>query len=382
MAKKYKYEVKQETLDSIKEEMKKVLSYYSRKTDKALDDILKEWIRVKQPLLDIFSKHPNWNPDKLMIQFDTDFSRNLDTSVICYFADKICRYARIKHAVDYQHQLPYSENKAIWFLSCIRSQYFDDSMNYQIDTLNRSNDNFKIRNNMKASKAIGKICNVLEWDKMPDYNKEYAKVCDALNPIKVLRHTCISLNPIDFLLMSNGNSWRSCHTINTHGYSAGCYSSGTISYMLDACSFVFYTVDSEFDGIDIELEPKLQRQIFGYKNNVIFQSRLYPQSCDYGAADLYKDIREVIEKVISDCLDIPNLWIKKKECDVLCYVKKGGKSTAYPDFKYQRGIVAVSVHKLQENEKTKLVMMGRQPMCIRCGKKHSVRGSLYCSDCN
>ena len=376
------YKIKPETLDSLKNEMKKVLDCYPEKTDAALDCILKEWIRVKQPLLDIFSKHPNWNQDKLMIQFDTDFSRDFDLNAISAFSDKIKCYALAKRNVSSQYQLPYPENKAIWFLNSIRSQYFDESMDYYINGLNRTYDNFKIRNNMKASKAIGKICNELEWDKMPNYNKEYAKLCDALNPIKVLRHTCISLNPIDFLLMSNGNSWKSCHIIETENYDAGCCSSGTISYMLDACSFLFYTVDSEFNGTDIELEPKIQRQVFGYKENTIFQSRLYPQDCDYGANDLYKDIREVVEKVISDCLDIPNIWIKKKQNEIRQYVRKGNDSTAYPDFRHLMGMATVSVHKSQENNTRKLVMMGRKPMCIHCGSKHTVRGSLYCSDCN
>lgn len=378
------YTIEQTVLDSIKKEMKTVLSRYEGKTDEALDSILKAWFKAKRPLLEMFSKHPNWNPEKLMIQFDADYSREFNFDAITIFRNYLIECLHKKHHTHYFSDLPFDERKVLNFTNQVRSQFFDSNMDYIINDLNRVNDNFKIRNNMKSSKAIGKICSTLGWDKFTDYNKEYAKLCDGLNPIKVKRHTVISLNPIDFLLMSNGNSWNSCHRIRYKSMNAGCFSSGTISYMLDTSSFVFYTVDASFNGKDIELEKKLQRQIFGYKTNVILQSRLYPQNLDCGSKDLYKDIREIVQKVISDCLEIPNLWVKTKNTEIHKYVRKTSRSTAYPDYKYQSDICNVSIHKtaFEEPEKLKLVMMGRQPICIKCGKKHSHTDELYCRNCS
>ena len=342
------YTIKQEVYDNIKSEMKSVLSRYRMKTDEALDTILKKWLKAKTPLLEMFSKHPNWNPEKLMIQFDLDYTREFNKRAITSFQEYIGKYARMKYCCSWNSDLPRDQREALYFLGrAISSQFFDSSMDWYIADLNRYNDNFKIRNNMKASKAIGKIANVLEWDKFPDYNKEYAALCDAINPIKVKRHTCISLNPIDFLLMSNGNSWTSCHRIKYQDKDAGCYNSGTISYMIDTSSFLFYTVDASFDGKDIELEPKLQRQVFGYKPNVLLQSRLYPQDLDRGAEELYKDIREIIQKIIADCSDIPNLWVKTNNHDMNNYVRKTSGATAYPDYcNYaSREVCTVTVHK-------------------------------------
>ena len=42
------------------------------------------------------------------------------------------------------------------------------------------------------------------------YDK-FAKYADSINPIKVKRHTVLSVHPIDYYTMSFGNSWTSCH---------------------------------------------------------------------------------------------------------------------------------------------------------------------------
>lgn len=376
------YEVSKEVLENLKKEMKKVLTNYYYKKDNALDNILKAWLRGKKPLINLFSKHPNWNPEKLMIQFDADYLREFNKDAIYKFSDFIKPILLSKYKVTYVMQLPDCEKEALYFLSKINYQFFDSNMDCFIRDLNETNDAFKIRNNMKASKAIGKISNVLGWDKFKGFNKAYADLCDALNPIKTVRHTCLSLNPIDFLLMSNGNSWSSCHSIRYSGKSAGCYSSGTISYMLDACSFVFYTVDASFNGKDIELEKKLQRQMFGYKPNMILQSRLYPQGNDYGSKDLYDDIRQIVQKVISDCANIPNLWVKTKHEDIQSYVKQPVAATAYPDFEHFSNC-NVSIHKsmIDNKDKLKKIVMARQPICIHCGKKHKNTDDLYCPKC-
>lgn len=383
--KKQHYQVKPETLDNIKKEMRQVLYKYFYKTNTALDEILRVWLKSKQPLLDILSKHPNWNHDKLMVQFDTDYSREFNTGAITEFKGYLIDKAIKKRNVKYTYQLPTDEHEALSFLSGIKTQFFeeDDYIVNKINNLNRYNDEFKLRPNMKSSKAIGKICNVLKFNEFENYNREYAKLCDALNPIKVIRHTCISLNPVDFLLMSNGNSWTSCHGINYGKRGEGCYSSGTMSYMLDPVSFIFYTVDASFNGTDIEFEEKVQRQIFGYKDYVLLQSRLYPQKMDINGRDVYKDIREVVQKIISDCLEIPNLWLKTNNHRISKYVKKGSKSTAYPDFRYFDNICSVSIHKSIEEQKDhlKAFSIGRQPICVRCGERHARANSLYCRKC-
>lgn len=175
------------------------------------------------------------------------------------------------------------------------------------------------------------------------YEKEYASYSDAINPIKVRRHTVISLNPIDYLTMSFGNSWSSCHTIdrgnlrrikaqNHTSTFRGMCCGGCLSYMLDSCSAVVYTVDSEYKGDHLELEPKINRNMIHFHNGIMIQGRMYPQSFDYGAEDLYEQFRNIEEKVIADCIGTPNLWKYKGGTGECRNVISGTKGNNYEDY--------------------------------------------------
>lgn len=340
-------------------------------TKNAVNKIVDTWFERKNRLIDILSKHPNWNPEKFLIQFDQDYSREICTEEVHKFANWLFR------------ELSYEDREAkarvIDFIYGIEEQFFDHSMDDVIAEINKYNEAYHLRNNMKSSKAIGKICKEEGWDKIEDYNKRYAALCDCLNPIKVKRHTCISLNPVDFLYMSNGTSWNSCHDIRQDDGEPGCYSGGTISYMLDENSFLFYTVDSDFDGNSIEYAPKLQREIFGYRDFVLFQSRLYPQSNDCGAAQIYKDIREIIQKVVSDCIGENNLWDTNRK-DVSEIVSKGKHASCYPD--WERGCPGAEhchISKLRGKEEyCKEMILGAEPICINCGGYNHDHETITC----
>lgn len=347
-----------------------------------LKTIVSECLNEKRNLIEVLSKHPNWNPEKLMIQFDTDIERRINTDEIYNFTYWIARTLNIdKHP---WHSKRTREAEILCFIDRIKEQFFNEFMKNDIDNVNALNENFKLRTNMKASKAIGKICREEGWDKLEGYNKKYAALCDALNPLKVKRHTVISVNPVDYLLMSNGNSWESCHYIGGWKGDSGCYSSGTISYMLDPHSFVFYTVDASYDGNEIERAPKMQRQIFGYNDEVLVQLRLYPQSNDCGAEAVYDDIRAIVQKVIADCLGKSNLWIKSKN-DIRDVVEHGYGATCYPDWKPGcPGAEHCCVSTLKERvngKENRHIIFGAEPICIHCGERHRYEENIECDDC-
>jgi len=349
----------------------------------ALNRILDAWNTAKNPLIELLSKHPLWNPERLMIQFDADFEREICTEEVRYFVswlrDKVNGYWTYGWDNDQTNEY-YICN----FIEGIHTQFFDESMRVEIEHINSLNENFKLRTNMKSSKAIRKICVEMGWDKLEDFNKRYSALADCLNPIRVKRHTCISVNPLDYLLMSNGTSWNSCHDIGESG-DYGCYSSGTVSYMLDEHSFIFYTVDASYDGDCIEREPKVQRAVFAYNDEVLLQSRLYPQSNDCGAEQIYTDIREIVQKVIADCLGKPNLWIKSHN-DIQSVVRKGYGATCYPDFKSGNpGAEHCTLSTLKEREKGKEdrhIVLGAQPICIECGSYHCENENINCCNGN
>ena len=365
-------------MQELKQKWQQVL--YNRNydyTEYATEEIFSQFLERKGKLIELFSKHPKWNPEKLMIQFDTTIERKIDTSTIRRFIT-IFLDSEIKKqlGLELYQALPIKEQKITDFIFNIETQFFSPDMDKFIEEVNEQNKNFMLRNNMKSSKAIGKICREMGWDKFENYNKEYAKLCDALNPIKVTRHTCLSLNPLDFLLMSNGSSWTSCHYIDNCYEDPGCYSSGTISYMLDSTSFVFYTVDAEYDGDEIELEKKIQRQIFAYNDECILQSRLYPQANDYGAEAIYTDFRNVVQKIIADCLNKPNLWVKSKS-DVGEVVQHGYEATCYPDWRYG-DLCSISTLKDRTSTLQRKIVVGSKPICIECGNSHSIERNISC----
>ena len=238
----------------------------------------------------------------------------------------------------------------------------------------------------KVSRIVGKVCKLLGLNKDEDYNKEYAKYCDAINPLAIKRHTILSCHPIDYFTMSFGNSWSSCHTIdkkNKRGMENGFngqYSSGTLSYMLDESSFVYYTVDKEYNGDKLELEPKINRNMFHIGEDKLIQARVYPQATD-GAEGIYKQIREIAQKVIADCLAFPNLWknVKgKNECSSMI-ISNGTHYKDYVNF----SDCNVSYLKLNEDElfNRASIYVGHSPICPKCGDEHSYEGCVECRPC-
>ena len=139
----------------------------------------------------------------------------------------------------------------------------------------------KAREGQRFMKVFIKMCKIVGIDKNEKYNKQIARLGDAITVLKIKRHTVLSINPIDYWTMSFGDNWSSCHTIDKTGIRdmpnsyEGQYSAGTESYMLDGTSFVYYTVDASYDGDSYELQPKHTRQMFHLGEDKLVQGRLY-----------------------------------------------------------------------------------------------------------
>lgn len=250
------------------------------------------------------------------------------------------------------------------------------------------NDRFPIKAvaGQKLSRVINKLCHYLEIDKDKDYNKEFAKFSDAVNPLTIKRHTVISVHPVDYLTMSFGNSWSSCHTIDKENIRCmsnsyhGAYSGGTMSYMLDETSVVFYTVDGKYDGNELELEPKINRNMFHIGEDKLIQGRVYPQTND-DKNSIYEQFRNIMQKVIADCMGKPNIW-KLKRGTCACAEVIESKGVHYRDYENFNDC-NVSYLKLDndsynENE----IIVGHEQICPCCGKVHKREDCIECEDCN
>lgn len=421
----------------ITECMELLEEYSYSPTEEGIREFLDVYFANKGELINVFAKHPNYN-GKYQIAFDQNYEKTVDIRGINEFfswifanLDNLVEPFRVK-GFTYKdiysggpkesdfYALSESERVEIYNAmanltsgdDCIRyncNRYkredeakIDQIKNFAyfvdrgtetflsnegglVDDINAFFPDIKAVEGQKMSRVVNKIAKLIGFDKLPDYNKEFAKYSDAINPLKIVRHTVLSLHPVDYLTMSFGNSWSSCHTIdkkNKRGMPnsyEGIYSAGTMSYMLDESSFVFYTVDASYNGDNLELQPKISRCMFHVGHDKLIQARMYPQSSD-GNSGLYKDVREIVQKVISECFDFPNFWVIEKGTEACGeYSKTSGLHYRdYLNFNYCN----VTFPKNDEGYKnSNRINIGHNPICPSCGKEHYNANSIECHDC-
>lgn len=340
-------------------------------SDFALEKIIDEWNEKKESLRNILRKHPRWNEEEDMIVFDLNLKREIDKTAVMNFMNWAMEVLGL--GLGYIH-----DENSIWkSYNFPREQFVTQEM---IDKVRVTYPDFKASVGQKTSRAMNRLFCELKLNESPEYNREFAKYADALNPLTITRHTVISVNLIDYLTMSFGNSWASCHTIDKtnkrgmpNNYS-GCYSSGTLSYALDTSSMVFYTVDSKYNGNEYYFEPKINRQMFHFGNDKLVQGRLYPQSCDSGAMDEYTQFRNIVQEIVAIGLGVPNLWTLKRgasECGR--WIQSYG--THYRDYN-QFNNCTISILKDSKNEFG--IQVGAKPICIECGARHHVEDNINC----
>lgn len=354
--------------ETMKQGMIKVLNMYDIPWGtSAIDKIIDIWAEGKAPLIELLRHHPNWNEEKCYVAFDQNVKGKVDENKIYRFLDRVIDVSGYTDALD-----------------CLK--YYKEQLLTEVmaERIKKSYPEIKgIAAGQKTSRAVNKICKLLGIDKRSGYEKEYAKYSDAINPLDQVRHTILSVNPVDYLLSSNGNSWSSCHTLdknNPNGYS-GCHCSGTMSYLLDGTTMVYYQVDKEYDGNDLEFEPKIIRQMFHYKDGILIQGRLYPQ-CNDGQNSLYTPIRAQLQKIIADCLVAPNLWRKKGGTEACCGVIHS-EGTHYRDYSYQNECSVSRIVKMIPKGRVdnRKMTVGHDIYCVKCGDWHDNESTLLCEDC-
>lgn len=258
----------------------------------------------------------------------------------------------------------------------------------------------------KLSRAVNAIAKKYGFTKDPEWEKEFAKFADAVNPLEVDKWTVLSWHPVDYLTFCLGKNWSSCSTIdklNVRGehisksYShitdyvgngdyafRGESASACLSYMFDSSTFIYYTVDGKYDGKNHEMLPKETRVVFSLSEdkNTLIQSRLYPQCNDDSptVAENYKNVREIVQRAICEATNEPNLWLVRhgaSACSDVGYKADG--ATHYQDFNDNRNKhCSVS---WKNTEYPTRIMIGARPICPNCGEVHYNVHHLNCDDC-
>ena len=199
------------------------------------------------------------------------------------------------------------------------------------------------------------------------YNKLLAEYSDLVSDLKRKMSFVISLNPLDYLTMSFGVSWISCHNISHGGWKAGC-----LSYMLDRTSMVTFVINKTDEPI--HNIPKLYRQMYHYEDNLFIQNRLYPQGND-GATNLYDQFRSYIIEEFTDIMDVDCTWSVNTGVQECCaHIHSEGSH--YRDYNGRNDCSIFYPSNKASDIAAKVMTIGHKSICIKCGKPFTVSNRL------
>ena len=378
---------------------------YNFQDDNGILANLQQWQANKNDLLETLRKHPNWSEQELAVICDVevDNKTKLQQADIRNCVEKFWRFFQgIENERDalklatpnynnhycIMRQLLFNVDESgplVLYSPIIESQRV---VNYIKEELGIK----KCAVGQKRVRIISKICQKFGYDKLPTYNKVFTALADALSVSPKLNKykAVLSVHPCDFLEMSNGNSWNSCHRLE-----GGEYATGTLSYMNDGVSLVFYTVKLDVDS-DFYKQPKIMRQMFHYGNGVLLQSRLYPCNDNHLARNKFL---EIVQEIFTDCLDNRLGWAKVGDWYLpvrqagkiqQCYVKVGKMSLHYEDYDIASNNILVNLNLDVYDKFDKygnlttifdfikpLEIGSRKVYCIECGEDQLWEHSEY-----
>lgn len=298
--------------------------------DYTLDGIranVEAWYNNKSKLFELLRKHPNWNEETKAIVFTNEEIRMPDRNAYRRAMNNLNNEIFADHEYELGYKYPalvriindlnsrrknFKNLLAHLYSSFFNPQLTEDFVNFINSNYPELYEQLKPKVGQKSSRFLNKFFKFCGIDKVEGYNKFFAEIADSLNALKATKISVLSVNFLDFMTMSNGNSWSSCHSlINQNGYH-GEYRAGCAGYANDAVTMLYYTVDKDYNGTEYYKQRKITRQVFFYDEYTLVQERLYPKCHDGDDAtadtSLVKQYRDLVEHIIAICEDKPNLW--------------------------------------------------------------------------
>jgi len=331
----------------------------------------------KNVLRDILSRHPNWSWEDhaIIIPFTYKLIRN-DLQECAHYYFNYCS----EHIQNLKTNATFSRTdrdhlsnqlKAIHFMIRTSSKFMIEGQLTQNAVNEFELHKIKASVGQKMSRVVNKWADGCQGLKdLPKYNKLYAGLSDALSPLEVKRNSILSIHPVDFLLMSYGNSWKSCHLITEKENKE--YKSGPLSYLQDDVSMIFFTVGDGEDE-DIHRSARITRQMYHYFQGRMIQSRLYP---DHRNKALSTNYRNIVQATIAECLGIPNLWeYTNDRSKIVEHTTQPSGSTHYRDYHNEYNQYMMTVKGIQCADQ---ITIGSVPHCIECGEDNTNPIILSC----
>lgn len=333
------------------------------------------WRTQKQPLINTLRKHPEWSEEELAIVTEIEERQGLNRS---YF--DLCR--RLYDAAACLER----DNKSPWwkYEIVINNCFCDKISDNNAENINSVFPELKIYPNTRSSRVLHRFFQYIGYDKCSEYEKLFAQISDCISVKTLFRKAVLSVSPLDYLTMSNGNSWSNCLTLapatNYDGFRyKGKHKAGTLSYMTDKVSCLFYTADKNCTP-PLWAVPKITRQVIFYRSPLIVHGRIYPKCVGYSEEQTnpYMIYKNAVQKIFAECEGVDNEWGYNDT-----RIKRGPNSFVYPDWEYYPTIRCVN---LSLPKKFDTISVGDRSYCIHCGKeKYKINddscATLLCADC-
>lgn len=341
------------------------VSWYPSKP--ALERILDAWREKKSALIEKMRNHPGWNEDALAVVVEVQEERKTDTVEAIKGLNKLVLNGKLTPM----------NNLKLWS-DFIRSKIYNTSM-LTSDAAKAVNDMFekhgiklRLSQGQRTSRAIRRI--LLEFgfnEKDRESNQYFNEYTGLMSESSVPVQFVFSVHPLDFILMSNGNSWNSCH------YFGGCFSSGVYSLMGDDVSVITYTVKPEKDMSSAEKERSLwwhkkrMRQLFVVNEKSVLASRLYPGTNDGQMRSRNWDtVLNIHAKMYAKKINWRRVEPRNASISNAC------NSTHYPDWEHGYNAAVYQ----DPDVRVESLVVGSQPRCVVCGNTNPRTGHHVCGD--
>ena len=222
------------------------------------------WFYNKKSLMELFRKHPYWDEEAKAIVFLQDELREVDYNNAYRLFGKLVDYIYHRYGDEgwdkacigiyytlmemHDNEEPEESTITEEFIKRFKSYVEPTDISKSVKRMLRVGTKitkFARKCFTEYQRPTGEIVDVttlVDYHEADDrtynsFDKMYAKFADALSELVIQKITLVSLHFCDFMTMSNGNSWSSCHFINSHNifhesntssYS-GCYKQGCLS---------------------------------------------------------------------------------------------------------------------------------------------------------
>ena len=398
-----------EKLNITKNHIRTAMEDYWRYTDCGMDikesisetfikKLAEDSLYAKKDLRTMLRKHPSWNEelDAVVINSSMTHEPNID-KIKTMLLDLFMPIMK-QHLAKKQEFIVSDVEKSIK-----HTQMFDDISNSILffTSKNEEEKTSAIESikrlapdayapGKKVSRVLKALCialGIADETANSSFQKQFAIIADELSAKKISYQLYISINPAHFLTMSNpkydsrGSCLTSCHSLNSTEYD---YNNGCTGYARDKVTMIVFTAANPSNPESLN-NRKTSRQLFMYQpnNGVLLQSRMYNTSGGTtGAQAESKEYRSIVQKVISQCEEAPNLWHTVKytsdKNNIIVHIDSdfGG----YADWECPEFYAKISVRKDHE-ENAHPFTIGAPGICLTCGKEIDPMDGLFCRYC-